>query len=138
MIQLTIMTEPVAKGRPRVTTINGHAVAYTPRKTKNAEQMIQALIRTEILKFERFPAGMPLKLEAIFYREKPKSASKKVTMPVQRPDTDNYFKLLTDSCNGYLYADDAQITTVHMSKRFCQPGTSPRIELTISEDKCID
>ncbi len=93
--------------------------------------MIQALIRTEIIKYKRFEAKVPLVLTAVFYRERPASLPKKVTMPVQKPDLDNFFKTLGDACNGYLFPDDAQITTVHMSKRF---GSPARIELTIQED----
>lgn len=133
-IKTIIYIEPVAKGRPKTAVINGHAIVYTPKKTRQSEQMIQALIRTKLLQFDRFPPGTPLRLEAIFYREKPQSAPKRLKMPVQKPDLDNYEKTLCDALEKYLYDNDSQICTFFVKKRFAQPGTEPRIDLRISED----
>jgi Holliday junction resolvase RusA-like endonuclease len=134
-ISVTIMVEPTAKGRPRATIVNGHIRAYTPAKTRNAESIIQVLIREEMLKFERFPDGTPLKMTVVFYRARPKSLPKRVQLPISRPDCSNYLKTIEDAANGYLFRDDSEITTVHMSKRFAAPGTPPRIELAITEDR---
>jgi len=134
-IEVTILVEPTAKGRPRLTTVNGHARAYTPQKTVKAEAMIMADIRHEVMAHGRFEAGIPLRLEATFYRERPKHLPKRITMPMTRPDCDNYAKLLLDALNGYAFPDDSQLTSVKFKKRFCQPGQVPRIELRISEDE---
>lgn len=128
MIQTTIYMEPVAKGRARVTVRGGHAIAYTPQKTVVAEQFI----RYHVMDLKQsYNAGVPLRLEATFYRRRPKHLAKKVTMPVQRPDWDNYAKLLMDALEKYAYHDDAQITTALIRKRFGEP---PRIELKITKD----
>ena len=130
-VTATIYVEPVAKGRPRMAVINGHPIAYTPKKTRQSEQMIQAMVRTQLMQYGKFGDDAPIKLEATFYRERPRSLSKKMTMPVTRPDWDNYAKLLTDSLQHYVFRDDAQITTALIRKRF---GSPPRIEISITID----
>ena len=132
-IETTIFTEPVAKGRPKLTARNGKAFAYTPAKTRNSEAEIRCLIREEAMKCGQFEPGVPLHLEAVFYIEKPKSKPKKVTQPTTRPDITNYLKTLEDALNGYVYPDDSQITKITASKRYAKPGTNPRIEIRITE-----
>lgn len=36
-IKFEVLGVPVGKGRPKFSTVNGHAVAYTPAKTANYE-----------------------------------------------------------------------------------------------------
>jgi len=135
VVQTIIYVEPVAKGRPRSTVIAGHVHSYTPAKTRNAEAMIQAMIRTKARELGRFDAGVPIRLEATFYRERPKHLPKRVTMPVSRPDYDNYAKLLTDALEKFVYANDSQITTALVRKRFVDVGGPPRIELKLEVDE---
>jgi len=128
-IKLTIHVEPVGKARPRASK---KGFFYTPPKTAHAE----ALIREAVLKQSiYFGKGIPLYLEATFYRARPKSLSKKVGLPVTRPDWDNEGKLLTDSLEKFVYANDSQITTAVIKKRFALLNTTPRIDLLIREDK---
>lgn len=132
IIKTTIYVVPTAKGRPRSTVIGGHVRTYTPAKTKRAESDIMAMIRTQVMEFEHFVGDVPLRIEATFYRERPKHLPKRVTMPVTRPDYDNYAKLLTDALEKYIYKNDSQICTALIKKRF---GDPPRIELTIEVDE---
>ena len=130
-IQTVIYVEPTAKARPRSTIIHGQVRTYTPKKTRNAEAMIEAMIRTQVMELGSFEEGIPLRLEATFYRERPKHLPKRVTMPISRPDYDNYAKLLTDSLEKFVYKNDSQICTAVIRKRF---GSPPRIELAIEVD----
>ena len=133
-IETTIYVEPTAKARPRYTLIQGRVRTYTPAKTRNAQAMIEAMIRTQVMEHGTFEEGVPLRLEATFYRERPKHLPKRVTMPVARPDYDNYAKLLTDALEKFVYKNDSQICTALIKKRF---GSPPRIELTIEvEEEC--
>ena len=137
MIQTTIYVEPTAKGRPRVTIIGGHAHAYTPAKTRNAEAMIQAMIRNQMLNMEKtetFGPGVPLRLEATFYRDRPKHLPKRVTMPISRPDVENYAKTLLDALNKFVFPDDSQICTLLVRKRFVEAGGVTKIELKLEVD----
>lgn len=132
-MKLTIYMEPVGKARARtVTTKKGVHVSFTPDKTAHAENIIR---EHAILLEKIFPPGQPLFIEATFYRSRPKSLKKSVQLPVSKPDIDNYFKLVTDALEKFLYDNDSQITTAHIRKRFVRPGERPRIELTIFEDK---
>lgn len=128
-IKVTILVEPTPKARPRHTVKGGRVITYTPQKTTHAE----AMIRETVAKLGGyFDNGVPVRLEATFYRERPKSLSKKVLLPVTRPDWDNYAKLLTDALEKYVYGNDSQITDARIRKRF---GSPPRIELTLEEDR---
>ena len=129
-IEDTIYVEPTPEGRPRMSVIGGHAHAYTPKKTRTAQADIKATIRNEVMKQGRFDDGVPLSLSAIFYIVKPKSSPKRVTMPVKKPDLDNYGKLLLDALNKFVWSDDSQIVDLHIRKRFSQ---TPYIWLKISE-----
>lgn len=121
-IETTIFTQPVAKGRPRMAVVAGHATAYTPKKTRISETEIKILIRQEVMKLGSFRPGVPLYLQAIFFIEKPKSKPKKITIPVTRPDLDNYTKTLMDALNGYVIPDDSQVVTMNISKRYKSPA----------------
>jgi len=127
-IKTTILVEPKSKARPRVVSKGGKTWAYSPSGTVKTE----AFIRESLMKFEtQFGIGVPLKLRATFYREKPKSTPKKMQYPVTRPDLDQYLKLLLDACQKYIFPDDAAIVSIEAYKRF---GTPPRIELVLEED----
>ena len=130
-INAIIYVEPTPKARPRSAVIHGRVHTYTPKKTRNAEAMIKAMIRTQVMELGACEDGVPLRLEATFYRERPKHLPKRVTMPVSRPDYDNYAKLLTDALEKFVYKNDSQICTALIKKRF---GSPPRIELTIEVD----
>ena len=131
IIETTIYVVPTAKARPKSTIFHGHVQTYTPVKTRHAEAMIEAMIRTQVMAIGTFEEGIPLRMEATFYRDRPKHLPKRVTMPVSRPDYDNYAKLLTDALEKFVYKNDSQICTALIKKRF---GSPPRIELKLECD----
>ena len=115
-IEITIKQEPTAKGRARTAYRNGVVRTYTPEKTLIAQNAIVTLLQRH--KRQCFAEHVPVKLTCTFYRTKSKWLKKKETMPVRKPDLDNFLKLLMDSMNGLLVVDDAQITTIQMAKRW--------------------
>jgi len=121
---------PTPKARPRFTiTKGGKRYAYSSPETVHAE----SLIREAVLGLKQyFEKGVPLYLEATFFLPRPASISKKVKMPVKRPDIDNLAKTLTDALESFTYNNDSQITTELLKKRY---GSPPRIELKIEEEK---
>lgn len=129
-VEAVIMVQPTPKGRARSRVAGGRVMTYTPAKTRKAEEQIAYAIRQQVMASGTFDAGVPLSLSATFFLEKPQSAPKRVTMPVKRPDLDNYGKLLSDALNKYVWPDDSQIVDLHIRKRF---GTPPRIELRVCE-----
>jgi Holliday junction resolvase RusA-like endonuclease len=129
-IEATILVEPAPKLRPRVAVKGGRTFIYTPHKTVRAENLIRAALADK----GAFGEGVPLRLEATFYRPRPKSLPKRVVMPVSRPDLINYVSLLADAIEKFVYQSDSQITTLVAKKRF---GFPPRIELKLEADTIV-
>lgn len=131
-LETEILVEPIGKARPRHRQLkDGRIIDYIPEPTLSTQGWIQVMIRNIVYKLGQFPPDVPIRMVATFYRLRPKSAPKKVTMPITKPDWDNLGKLVSDALNKFVYRDDAQLTTVTIKKRF---GNPPRIHLVIEED----
>ncbi len=129
-LKTTILIEPEPKGRARgfINKKSGRVQFYSPGKTVKTESAIRAALIGKDCFFEQ---GIPLYLEVTFYLSRPASAPKKITMPAKKPDIDNLMKTLTDALEKFCYANDSQITTALIKKKF---GSPPRIELLLKED----
>lgn len=122
MITFTIPGEPVAKGRPRATTVGGHARMYTPAKTAAYEQLV-AVYASAAMKNAPL-LEHPVRLHLGIYCKVPGSWSKKrradalagIERPAKAPDIDNIVKALADGMNGVVWIDDAQIVELTCSK----------------------
>lgn len=131
MPTIIIPGECVPKGRPRFTR-SGHA--YTPKKTKDYEKLVQQYIKLQRIT----PTDKPVKVEIVIYKSVPKSWSKKkkqealdgIILPIVKPDLDNYLKSILDASNGLLYADDNQIIDIVASKRY---ASMPYVEISLEE-----
>ena len=131
---MTILVEPVAKGRPQVTMVKGKPLVYTPDKTRKAEAEIRTAIAQKILgELSRlmFEPYIPIAIEATFFLLRPKAKPKRFTMPTTKPDYDNLAKMLTDALEKFCFYSDSQITTAIIKKRYGMPA---RIELTLGID----
>ncbi|PGZ02267.1 RusA family crossover junction endodeoxyribonuclease [Bacillus thuringiensis] len=137
MIQFTIMTEPVAQGRPRASTVHGKVRMYDPKKSRDFKRYVSAIAA----KFA--PASLlegPLQLEVKVYKPSLKSFSKKKTLaaeegllrPTTKPDVDNYVKGVKDALNKVIWHDDSQVVDLKVSKWYSE---KPRIEVFIKEIK---
>ena len=132
-MKTVIYMEPVGKARARTVRrkLKGggeKVMSYTPQKTVDAEKVIQdAIVGLNTF----FPKGVALRLTATFFRSRPIAMKKHVTLPVTRPDWDNYGKLLSDALNGLMVHDDGQISTAIIRKRY---GDVPRIEFDLQVD----
>ena len=133
-VSFVVPGEAVGKGRPRVSTIGGHARMFTPTKTANYETLIamaaqQAMAGRELI-------GGPVLVEMKIMVSVAASWSKKKTaealagdvMPTKKPDADNVLKAICDGINGIVFKDDVQVVNVSLSKRFSEtPGVSVRV-----------
>lgn len=117
---------PVPKGRPKFTR-SGHC--YTPAKTKDFEKKVQ-LISKSAMK-GKTKSTKALYAVVNFYLQMPKRPKSKY--PITRPDGDNLTKAIYDALNQIVWEDDSQIVSWMGSKRYAQPGTKPRIEISIHE-----
>ena len=118
IVDFTVQGEPFGKQRPRLSTVNGFSMAYTPQKTAVKE----AIVRGE---YERqcgnayFPEGA-VSVMLLFSLSIPASASKRRRQmmldgfihPTKKPDIDNATKLILDSLNGVAWKDDKQVCVI--------------------------
>lgn len=134
-VQFTIPGNPVAKGRPRFTTANasdGHARAYTPKKTRKYEATVADLAKA-VLGVLR-PCDTAVQMTLVCFVPIPKSWSLEkqararagLIYPTGKPDLDNFEKAVTDGCNGIIFGDDSQICDVVKSKRY---SDDPRVHV---------
>jgi len=126
---------PTGKGRTRVSTRGGFARAYTPKKTKEAEQNLQAQAaqyRPE--KLMEGPINFTLKIyfpiPQSWSQKKQIKAENKEIIPETKPDADNILKLTSDAFNGIIWHDDKQVSEVHLYRYY---SNTPRIEFEIQE-----
>lgn len=124
---------PVAKGRARITTVGGHARAFTPAKTRTFE----ALVRDHADRAMR-ELGLPvlegacrLVVRAYFPRRKREPTEFEQPMSV-RPDADNVLKAVADALNGAVYRDDGQAVEEQVFKRRHAAGGTPRTRVTVA------
>ena len=136
-LKFEVPGSPIGQGRPKFSTINGHAVAYDPEKSRNYKAYVR-MLATQAMKetgFERIDGPCLLSINAFF--EIPKSKSKKFReaalldqeRPTKKPDADNIVKAIQDALNGLAYKDDAYI--VHLA---CQKfySDNPRVEVFVT------
>lgn len=112
------------KGRPRVNTQT--AIAYTPAKTKEYEELVKQYF---ILKYRRInPLEGRIKIEMKAYFSIPKNTTKKqkeemlnnYISPTKKPDIDNIVKIILDSLNKLAFKDDNQITKLEVEKLYAE------------------
>ena len=122
---------PVAQGRPRAFKLpSGQVRVYDPLKSRDWKRtvMAQALMARPV----RLLAG-PLAAEMDFYLPRPKSAPKRVTLPVRKPDASNLLKAVEDAIRSVVYADDSLIVDLHARKRFADAENPPGVHVLIEE-----
>lgn len=137
-ILITILGEPVAQGRPRMSTINGHARAYDPKKSRTWKYFAAMIAGNEMN--GSAPMEGDLSLSVRVFRKIPKSFSKRkiqaakdgTIRPSTRPDLDNYVKGALDAVNGIVMKDDSQVVAFHepFGKWY---SDRPRIEIEVKE-----
>lgn len=96
IVAFTVPGLPVPKKRPKVTTVNGYARAYTPKETKEYERDVSWTAKANCKrKFE----GLVVVTLRFFGVE---------------ADWDNLAKAVCDGMNGIVYNDDRQIVEAHV------------------------
>lgn len=122
MITFTIPGEPVAKGRPRATTVGGHARMYTPAKTAAYEQLVAvyasaAMKKAPLLEHPvRLHLGIYCKVPGTWSKKRRADALAGIERPAKKPDIDNIIKAVADGMNGIVWIDDSQIVELTCSK----------------------
>lgn len=131
--EFVIPGEPVAKGRPRISSRRGRVRAYTPAKTRAAETSLAFLAKAHRPK-EPIPG--PVDLTVTFILPIPaswprkKRAAATLAPHTSKPDLDNLVKLVKDSLTGIFWLDDKQVCRVTASKIY---GPTPRTVVVIAD-----
>jgi Holliday junction resolvase RusA-like endonuclease len=129
VLTIEIPGELRGKGRPRF----GKGRAYTDKKTETAE----AFVRTcAALAYKGPPMDCAVRLSLTLAVPVPASWSKKkreqalagAIWPTGKPDLDNVLKLVGDACNGILWADDRQIVSAYVCRRYAE---APHASLSV-------
>ena len=133
---LTIPAEPIAQGRPRLSSRGGFARAYDPPKSRSwkafvaeyAEKAMKDQGLTELL-------DGPLMVKIRFGFPLPKSQYRKNPKPMmwhmKRPDLDNLYKGVIDAMEGIVYLRDSEIVKVIMDKVIVPQGEAPYVNLAV-------
>ena len=137
-MHFVVLGPPVGKGRPKFSTFNGRAIAYTPQKTVNYENLVKISFQQSGEKGFTKEKELEAELKAFF--PIPKNTSKKkisemlkgMIYHTKRPDIDNLVKSVFDALNGLAYYDDSQICKLTVCKLYSE---LPRVEITITEVK---
>lgn len=135
MIKFTVYGEPVAQGRPRANTVNGHVRMYDPKKSRDYKHYVRLTASQH--RPEKLLTG-PLALRVKVFRPTLKSFNKKKKAeaekgelrPITKPDVDNYVKAIKDALNSVIWKDDSQVVDLQVSKFYSE---NPRIEVEIDE-----
>lgn len=133
-VEFTVPGEPIGKGRPRVSTIGGHARMFTPKRTANYESLIAVAAQRAMQGRELITGPVLVELKIAvgiavsWSKKKTAAALAGQVMPTKKPDADNVLKAICDGINGIVFKDDVQVVNVSMSKRFAEtPGVTVRI-----------
>jgi Holliday junction resolvase RusA-like endonuclease len=135
MIRVFVPGQPVAKGRPRVTTRGGRPATYTPAKTVAYEGLV-AHAAAQVMDGAP-PLEGPLRLAVTARFQLPKAASKArralaatgQDWHTARPDGDNVLKAVGDGLNAVLWRDDSQIAEASIRKIYSE---TPGLEIEVS------
>jgi Holliday junction resolvase RusA-like endonuclease len=137
-LAFTIPGDPRGKGRPRATTIGGHARMFTDSKTASYENLVKLAASRAL--GDRAPLDCPLTV-VVTVRMTPaasSSAKKRVAMlsgaiaPTKLPDLDNVVKAVLDGCNKVAFRDDALVVSLIARKQYAAtPGVDVEICPTI-------
>lgn len=143
-LSFTVPGEPIAKARPKATTIGGFARMYTPKTTVRFESLVRLAFVEEAERTNRqraslgfetltFPVDEQMvQVEITFGLPIPKSMPKwrrafallGALQPTTKPDLTNLAKAIEDGLNGVAYRDDSQIVELTLRKVYAEtPAT---------------
>lgn|GEM_PF-766589 len=135
-VKFAVAGNPVAKGRPRASRTATGVRMRTPKKTAAYERHVKAAAIVAMAGGK--PFARPVRLQVSIVVPIPPSWSKArkeraragEICATKKPDADNVLKAIKDAMNDVVYADDAQVVGINLSKAY---GDDPRAEVAVSE-----
>ncbi len=140
-ISFFIPGEPVAQGRHRLTTINGHARMHDAPKSAAYKNLVSMVASQKMADKDLMNDSVSVIITV--QKSIPQSWSKKkqakaiegTVRPTGRPDIDNYIKSVFDGLNGVVFKDDSQVTFVGAYKQY---STTPGVSVVIFDEKELE
>jgi Holliday junction resolvase RusA-like endonuclease len=135
-ISFTVPGSPVGKGRPRFSTVAGHARAFTPAKTASYENAVRILASQAMAGRAPLAGAVSVNIDAFFAipsswsNKKHNAAILESIRPTVKPDIDNCIKIILDAMNGIAYNDDKQVVHCVFRKYY---SARPHVFVTFSE-----
>lgn len=117
----TVPIKPIGKARPRFTRFGP---TFTPKKTARAEKTISQY--AGLYCHRPMTGALRLTITAVFAVPKSWTKADRLsalsgTKPhTSKPDSDNIAKLVMDALNGIAWADDKQVVSLTVAKRYGQ------------------
>lgn len=121
---------PTPRPRARVLPGRGIAVFYSPKEY----QEWQKAAAEALAQVAAFPVEGPCGVSIVCSAARPKTTK----LPYPKPDVDNYAKGVLDAItkDGRFWADDSQVQTLSVTKRWTEKWTDedPSIHITITQE----
>lgn len=134
-LAFTIPGDPRGKGRPRATTIGGHARMFTDSKTASYENLVKLAASHALGDRDPFDEPLRMRVAVRMVPAASHSAKKQAAMlagelhPTKLPDLDNVVKAVLDGCNKVAFRDDALVVRLSAYKTYAPtPGVDVIIE----------
>ena len=125
-IKFNVFGKPRGKQRPRLCSVDGRNIVYTPKQTIEYEKLIKAsYIASSKVFFER-NISIEINILAYFFHKS------SIEFATKKPDADNIIKIVLDALNKVAFYDDAQVSKICFEKRYSK---MPRLEITIQNLK---
>ena len=135
-VKFTVAGDPVAKGRPRASRTATGVRMRTPKKTAVYERHVKAAAIVAMAAGRPFARPVRLlvsivvPIPASWSKVRKQKARTGKICATKKPDADNVLKAIKDAMNDVVYADDAQVVEINLSKAY---GDDPRVEVVVSE-----
>lgn len=127
-IKFEVLGEPHGKQRPRMCIINGKTVTYTPKPTKEYENIIKSSYNAVSKIFFDKDIPVEINIKAYFSIPKKNKFLSEKTLPIIPPDVDNIAKVVCDALNGIAFSDDRQVCKLNIEKYYSK---TPKIEVNL-------
>jgi Holliday junction resolvase RusA-like endonuclease len=136
LLHCIILGEPVAKGRPRLGILHGHARAFTPEKTRTWEADAAAALN-DVWGHRAPLQETPVRVIVLAVKSRPGSLMAKKhddgrLWRTKKPDADNVAKCACDAlvAAGVL-RDDTLVVRLEVESLYASRTEGPRVEIWV-------
>lgn len=121
---------PKGWSRPIITSDNKNLRAWEQVVRAELQRVMSETDRTLLLLL--FDA--PIALSFVFHMPRPKSAPKRVTRPLTKPDLSKIIRSTEDALSSVAFRDDARVVEIRAKKVFASAGAKVEITIASADD----